>query len=594
MICFEIEYEEAQPHRKISHNRKLNRGVYLMMSSIEIKIADQTDREEIYKVRHDVYAKELHQHQENQSKLLKDDMDNYNTYIVVKMDGNISGFVSITPPNGKYGLDKYIDRDKYPFIYDNMFEGRLFTVLPQYRNGCTALLLFFAAFRFAEANNGDKIMTIGRIDLVEFYEKTGLIDLGETIHSGAVDFKLMYSKISDLRKNCTRLENVLQRYLPKIDNLLPFSLIKEKRCYHGGHFFNAIGDDFTTIEKCNEIINADVLDAWFDPSPKVINAIQEYLPWIIKTSPPTHSEGLIKTISQIRDIPVQSILTGGGSSDLMYLALPNLLKRQAKVLLLNPTYGEYNFIFENLIHAQIDRFYLLKEDSFQINVERLIQTLHQNKYDMFVIVNPNNPSGQYLTPEQMKEIIKAIPKSTYIWIDETYIEYVDSSYSMEQISVNTENVIVCKSMSKVYALSGVRCAYLVSNSKTIEFLSQFSPPWAVSLPAQIAGVNALKDSEYYKKCYQQTRKSKQQLVNNLIQNKDVKIIQGSINSILCEFPLSTDVDKIVKQCIEKNLFIRNVSNMGINLNYHGVRIAVKDEQINLKIAEIFKEVYGQL
>ena len=404
----------------------------------------------------------------------------------------------------------------------------------------------------------------------------------------------MYSKISDLRKNCTRLENVLQRYLPKIDNLLPFSLIKEKRCYHGGHFFNAIGDDFTTIEKCNEIINADVLDAWFDPSPKVINAIQEYLPWIIKTSPPTHSEGLIKTISQIRDIPVQSILTGGGSSDLMYLALPNLLKRQAKVLLLNPTYGEYNFIFENLIHAQIDRFYLLKEDSFQINVERLIQTLHQNKYDMFVIVNPNNPSGQYLTPEQMKEIIKAIPKSTYIWIDEAYIEYVDSSYSMEQISVNTENVIVCKSMSKVYALSGVRCAYLVSNSKTIEFLSQFSPPWAVSLPAQIAGVNALKDSDYYKKCYQQTRKSKQQLVNNLIQNKDVKIIQGSINSILCEFPLSTDVDKIVKQCIEKNLFIRNVSNMGINLNYHGVRIAVKDEQINLKIAEIFKEVYGQL
>jgi histidinol-phosphate/aromatic aminotransferase/cobyric acid decarboxylase-like protein len=291
---------------------------------------------------------------------------------------------------------------------------------------------------------------------------------------------------------------------------------------------------------------------------------------------------------------VQNILTGGGSSDLMYLAFPNLLKKHAKVLLLNPTYGEYHFIFENLIQAQVDRFQLLKEDNFQINVERLIQTLHQNKYDIFVIVNPNNPTGQYLKPEQMKQIIHAIPKSTYIWIDETYIEYIDSSYSMEQVSVKEENVIVCKSMSKAYALSGTRCAYLVSNAKIIEQLSLFSPPWAVSLPAQIAGVNALKDPEYYKKCYQQTRNNKQQLMNNLMQNNNITIIQGNINSILCEFPLSIDVDKIIQQCIEKNLFIRDVTNMGENWNYHGARIAIKDEQTNLKIAKIFNEVYCKL
>jgi histidinol-phosphate/aromatic aminotransferase/cobyric acid decarboxylase-like protein len=561
------------------------------MSHIIVKIADEKDRVKIYKIRHDIYAKELHQHEENSDKLLSDEMDNFNTYIVVEIDGNISGFVSITPPYGKYGLDKYISRDKYPFIYDNMYEGRLFTVLPEYRSGCTALVLFFACFRFAEYNGGDKIMTIGRFDLVDFYKKTGLIDLDETIHSGAVNFKLMYSKISDLRNNCRHLENILKRYLPNVENRLPFSILKENKCYHGGHFFNAIGNDFSTLEKSKDIINADVLDAWFDPSPKVIEALKEYLPWIIKTSPPTHSEGLIKTISQNREISINNILTGGGSSDLMYLALPNLLKKNAKVLLLNPTYGEYDFIFRNVIDAQIDKFNLFKQDDYQINFERLIQAFSKKKYDIFVIVNPNSPTGQYLKPELIIEILKIIPKTTYVWIDETYIEYIGSSNSLEKLCENSDNIIVCKSMSKVYALSGVRCAYLVSNSRIIEQLKLYSPPWAVSLPAQIAGVNALKDPDYYNKCYLQTLENKQQLINQLKKIKEINIIQGHINSILCEFPSNIDINKIIKDCITQNLFIRNVSNMGDNWNENILRIAIKDKQTNDKIAQILQGVY---
>ena len=58
-----------------------------------------------------------------------------------------------------------------------------------------------------------------------------------------------------------------------------------KKAFHGGEFFNAIGDDFSTLEKSRKIINADVLDAWFDPSPKVVKKIRKYLSYIIKTSP---------------------------------------------------------------------------------------------------------------------------------------------------------------------------------------------------------------------------------------------------------------------------------------------------------------------
>ncbi len=561
------------------------------MSSITIKIADETDRQQIYRIRHEVYAKELHQHEENQEQLLRDNLDDFNTYIVVKMDGNISGFVSITPPNGKYGLDKYIGREKYPFLYDNMYEGRLFTVLPEYRTGCTALLLFFSAFRYAEEHRGDKIMTIGRIDLVDFYKKTGLIDLGETIHSGEVDFRLMYAKVSDLRKNCAHLEKILKRYLPKIDNRLPFPLLPESRCYHGGQFFEAIGSDFSTLEKSREIINADVLDAWFDPSPRVTAALEEYLPWAVKTSPPTHSEGLVRTISETRGIARENVLAGGGSSGLMYLAFPRLLKDSAKVLLLNPTYGEYEFIFRNLLHARIDRFALRREENYRFDLERLIETLHKNQYDLFVIVNPNNPTGQYLSREQMEQLVEAVPKSTLLWIDETYIEYTGPSASMERKAAASENVIVCKSMSKVYALSGMRCAYLAANAEIIRGLSLYSPPWAVSLPAQIAAVNALQDAGYYEACWRKTEENRRRLAEVLSENEGLKIFPGVINAVLCELPQTVEKKRLISRCMENRLYIRDVSNMGSGWNEQAIRIAVKDEETNQRIAEIFHKVY---
>ncbi|MBP7806791.1 histidinol-phosphate aminotransferase family protein, partial [Candidatus Gracilibacteria bacterium] len=74
------------------------------------------------------------------------------------------------------------------------------------------------------------------------------------------------------------------------------------KAYHGGQFFKAIGETFDTIENQDKVISADVLDAWFDPSPKVIKKLSDNLNFAIKTSPPTHCEGLIKTISEVRGV----------------------------------------------------------------------------------------------------------------------------------------------------------------------------------------------------------------------------------------------------------------------------------------------------
>ena len=77
-----------------------------------ISIAYDSDRDSIYALRHQVYAEELHQHTTTHDRMLSDPLDAFNEYIVAKIDGQLAGFVSITPPGfGRYSIDKYVARE---------------------------------------------------------------------------------------------------------------------------------------------------------------------------------------------------------------------------------------------------------------------------------------------------------------------------------------------------------------------------------------------------------------------------------------------------------------------------------------------------
>src|SRR6188474_2653130 len=102
-------------------------------------------------------------------------------------------------------------------------------------------------------------------------------------------------------------------------------------CFHGGAFFDAIGPDFQTLERRHEVINADVLDAWFPPAPAVLSALEDHLPWLLRTSPPIWSEGLVDTIASARGLEPECILAGPGSSALIYLALSHWLDGTSRV-----------------------------------------------------------------------------------------------------------------------------------------------------------------------------------------------------------------------------------------------------------------------
>jgi histidinol-phosphate/aromatic aminotransferase/cobyric acid decarboxylase-like protein len=245
------------------------------------------------------------------------------------------------------------------------------------------------------------------------------------------------------------------------------------------------------------------------------------------------------------------------------------------------------------VKCRLTRFNLSRENKFAIDTSGLLAEIRKG-YDMVVLVNPNSPTGIHIPKQEMEEMLRQIPLSTLVWIDETYIEYAGVSESLELMATKTENVIVCKSMSKVYALSGVRAAYLCCSPHLIEPLKALSPPWAVSLPAQAAAIMALKDQNYYQQKYAETHVLRSKLKQQLLQIGVAEIIEGVANFLLFYLPPSIQAYPFLQLCMEKDLFLRDVSDMGKSLGKNAIRIAVKDENTNYKMISIIKNALGKM
>ncbi len=596
-----------------------------------LAVATTGDRDAVARLRHEVYARELGQHAPNPGQRLRDALDDWNVLLIAQLDGEIAGFISLTPPGRpSYSIDKYFARSALPFpVDDRLHEVRLLTVLKPHRGRELALLLMYAALRWVEAHGGTRIVAIGRREVVDLYTRVGLHPTGQSTRSGAVTYDLLHATVAELRAKADQMAGILERLAEHTDWRLTFPFQRPAPCFHGGAFFSAIGEKFDDLGRHHAIINADVLDAWFPPAPGVIAALTEHLPWLLRTSPPTGCAGLIAAIAEARGVAPDNILPGAGSSDLIFRAFRHWLTPQSHALILDPTYGEYAHVLEKVIGCTVDRLTLARVNDYEVDLACLEESLADD-YDLVVLVNPNSPTGRHIPQAELERIVRRAPARTRVWIDETYVEYAGAALagaaptaggtsshrgtstenenatvggalcpdpsvasspdapSLERFAAQSENVIVCKSMSKVYALSGARVAYLCAGPHQLEALRAITPPWVVSLPAQVAAVRALADPGYYAARYRETAFAREGLAADL-RTLGWDVLPGIANFLLCHLPpAGPDAEAIVQRCRPHGLFLRNAAAMSAHLGDRCIRIAVKDPATNRRMVEILR------
>jgi histidinol-phosphate/aromatic aminotransferase/cobyric acid decarboxylase-like protein len=337
-------------------------------------------------------------------------------------------------------------------------------------------------------------------------------------------------------------------------------------------------------------VPADVLDAWFPPAPSVVEALRDDPAWIARTAPPTNADALRAALADTHSVPEACLALGAGSSDLIFRAFTAWLAPDVRALVPDPTYGEYAHVLERVVGARVDRFELPRDRGFALDVHAWADRVAEGGYDVAVLVNPNNPTGSVVEREALIAALERIPTTTLVWIDEAYSCYAPQPTSVITHAPWRPGLVVCRSLSKAYALSGLRIAIACASEDLAQELRARTPPWIVGLPAQVAAIAALGEGEYYAARHKETAELRERLVDRL-RRLGFAVSTGCLNAVLVRLPAPLpDAATVTHLARREGVFVRDLTGLSAAFPGRTIRVAVRSDAENERIAEVLARI----
>jgi len=163
--------------------------------------------------------------------------------------------------------------------------------------------------------------------------------------------------------------------------------------------------------------------------------------------------------------------------------------------------------------------------------------------------------------------------------------------TMVKESAKTRNLLVLRSLTKIFVLPGLRIGYVSGHRETIAKLSRYSYPWNVNTLAQIITREAINDTKYIARTQRLIPKERSYLYANLNKLKGIKIYPSCANFLLCklEGAIIKKARDLNEKLIEKGILVRNCANFR-GLNNRFFRIAVKNREANIKLISALQDI----
>lgn len=252
-------------------------------------------------------------------------------------------------------------------------------------------------------------------------------------------------------------------------------------------------------------------------------------------------------------------------------------------------FAEYERALKS-VSANIDYFELKEGDHFYPNIINLKKEIENNNYDLLLLCNPNNPTGQFIKLEDIKEIVKTCEnKNTRIFIDEAFIEFIENWKEKTVSLLKNKNVFIMRAFTKFFAIPGLRLGYGIGfNEDILKKMWEEKEPWTVNTFANLAGIVILDDKEYIEKSEKWILEEKKFMYKELNEFQYIKAYKTECNFILIKI-YNISSASLKDKMIEKNILIRDASNFKF-LDYHFVRLAIKDRKSNLKMLEVLADI----
>ena len=264
--------------------------------------------------------------------------------------------------------------------------------------------------------------------------------------------------------------------------------------------------------------------------------------------PDPDCNSLRRIISERENVSMNRILFTNGINEAIYLLAHSLSGTTA---ILQPCYPEYARAIVNL------------QNSFTVD--------DSCNYDNFILTNPNNPTGKYIP--DLSRVITRYPDTLFI-IDEAYIDFLIHDELRERLC-DFSNVILLRSLTKIFHLSGVRIGYVIANEDVISRLKARQPTWSVNAIAQELALKFLNDEPFYADTIAFYRKNTPMFVDAL-RASGFDVIDSDVHYFLIR--VDDDIS-VIRHLLMNGIAVRHTRNFaGLSGKY--IRVATRFPEEN--------------
>jgi histidinol-phosphate aminotransferase len=332
------------------------------------------------------------------------------------------------------------------------------------------------------------------------------------------------------------------------------------------------------------------------PSPKAMKAVRVALKDLHRY-PDSGGYRLKQALSKHLGRGSQEIALGNGSDDLIHVLTRSYCKAGETMVTTKAAFVAYR------IAAQIQGMQILEApltSDLRFNLPEMLKLVKENEKARIVfIANPNNPTGTYVTRDELRAFLSEVQKvrggSVIVAIDSAYAEYVTARDLPDSLELQKEfsNVIVFRTFSKVYGLAGLRVGYAVSRPELIATLDKVRQPFNLNSLGLVGAEAALKDQAFVTRARKLNIQG-MRFWEEALSDLGVPFWKSQGNFLLADVQkgFGCSGKELYQECLKKGVIFRPVANYGLD---HALRISVgtmEENRIAVKVLQSLKAEQG--
>jgi len=338
------------------------------------------------------------------------------------------------------------------------------------------------------------------------------------------------------------------------------------------------------FKKIDSPIKLSANESALGPSLKAIQAFENEKNKIFKY-PDSDSGSLRNVLSNKFNIDSKRIICGSGSDQIFDLTCHLFLESGDEVIV-----TKFGFVMHK-IYASLHRakVVIAEEKNFKASVEEIIKKV-TNKTKIVFIANPNNPTGTYLSKNEMLDLRKKLRRDILLVVDDAYFEFLNSEDFVSGLDLfkDSNNVLITRTFSKIYGLAGLRLGWGYSSKEIIEAMYQIKPPFNVNRAALAAGVEAVQDNEWTKRAIEHNTIWAKKIFS-VLGKHNIKTNKPAANFFLMNFgETNINSDEVFEKLANKRLILRKMTQYKIS---NALRLTIGNKEANERFIQSIENIF---